>query len=496
MKLKRGDDFFSFKYLVIILVVLIAIIWGYSIGKGFINSNVSGDVNFSFINFVAPTITIDSPISQVYKNNSYDINVTTNEAAYCQFAIDYGANVSLNATDSGANLTFFDNRSDVSEAVYKLTVFCNDSDGGRLKEVSFAISNDTETTTTTTTTTSSGGGGGGGGGGSRIGASQTTKYPEDLDAADIFGQGVIRLKASVSNENPIIYPIKVHNPYDETLSYVLESTNNAVVKASIEVFDIGADVKYDMSLVFSAPNELGVGIYSEKIKASSAFFNTELLVLYEIIDQDAPFELQVNSQSRIIEPGKILFFDVTPVRVDAKVFEVDMKYYLRGFNGLVLTEVDEENVLLEEGVTFTKSINIPDNSVVGEYALIAESKVNEIVVSGSDFVSVGKTVFEGYSLIILIALGFGALVLLYEWKQHQLKKILYYQHRLMAEVNSKLHNNEFHYLDALVEVEKLRWQKHLLDQAYAKGFIRKSAHQGQKANINSAISSLKKRYLY
>ena len=76
-----------------------------------------------------------------------------------------------------------------------------------------------------------------------------------------------------------------------------------------------------------------------------------------------------------------------------------------------------------------------------------------------------------------------------------MRKILYYQHGLMRDVHSKLKKGEFHYLDALAEVEKLRWQKHLLDQAMGKGFIKRGIYQTQRNSIDSAIRSLRKKYL-
>jgi alpha-glucuronidase len=86
--------------------------------------------------------------------------------------------------------------------------------------------------------------------------------------------------------------------------------------------------------------------------------------------------------------------------------------------------------------------------------------------------------------------AFGALVVWYELKQMHLKKIIFYQHELLKDVKEHIKEKDLGWISRLVELEKLKHQKGLLDSAYKKGFIGKETLDSSKRAIEDLINEL------
>ncbi len=501
MYLKRGSINWKKASLVALIVLIIVIVglFFYLDKLGIkIHAEVSfGNISLRVINLNPPIITISSPSSTIYRTSQYDINVSTNKPSYCMHNTNSGTNTTINATDI-ENLSFHEFKRNVIEGIYTLWVYCNDTQGlNSSASVFFAIVNATNATSPPTTIVISEGGGRGGGGGggpARISVVSNVTSIKKLEANVVFGQSVIRLRAPLSGKNPILYPLHLNNPYNLSLIYLLTTTNESLIKVSPNLFEIGSGKKIDGALVFTAPNTLSTGIYLEKVFVSSSLFNSELVIIYEIVNYEALLEIQATASSKFVSPGDTLFFDIVPNYIDGKTKEVGLKYYLKDFNKNILVE-NSENYTLEEGVGITRSLQIPEDAGFGEYALIVEAGYDGLYVYASDFVRIGAEFFTGYSIVLFLLIGFGALVVWYEWREHHLKRIIYYQHQLMREVHSRLHKGGFGYLDALAEIEKLRWQKHLLDQAYGKNYISRMNYQKQRESIEGALRALHKQHM-
>ena len=120
---------------------------------GNVNSTSTRNVT---IDTTAPAVTIVSPLATTYTVNSYFINITINEAGYCEYSLDSGA--TNNTLTNSGNVDFYVNKTGVSNAAYTLRAYCNDTVGNRNSaSVSFTVS------------VSSGGSGSGGSGGDGVG---------------------------------------------------------------------------------------------------------------------------------------------------------------------------------------------------------------------------------------------------------------------------------------------------------------------------------------
>jgi len=111
-------------------------------------------VNFSISDTAAPLVTIVSPVAGTYTVDNYVINITLNEAGYCEYSLDGGA-TNNTLTPDVTNISFNGTRTGVANGAYTFLAYCNDTAGitNYTTNVSFTVS------------VSAGGSGGGGGGG-------------------------------------------------------------------------------------------------------------------------------------------------------------------------------------------------------------------------------------------------------------------------------------------------------------------------------------------
>ncbi|MEK6871507.1 MAG: hypothetical protein AABX16_01245, partial [Nanoarchaeota archaeon] len=88
------------------------------------------DVNSS-ISITAPTITVNSPTVRQYINTtSATFNFTLDKAGYCEYSLNNGTtNYTMTNTDTTADLRFNATNSSVSNGLYWLYPYCNDSFG-------------------------------------------------------------------------------------------------------------------------------------------------------------------------------------------------------------------------------------------------------------------------------------------------------------------------------------------------------------------------------
>jgi len=89
---------------------------------------------------IGPLVTIASPTNTTYTVDNYIINITLNEAGYCEYSVNSGAtNNTLTANSS--NTGFTGTKTGVSNGAYTLRAYCNDTAGNTnyTQNVSFSV---------------------------------------------------------------------------------------------------------------------------------------------------------------------------------------------------------------------------------------------------------------------------------------------------------------------------------------------------------------------
>jgi len=238
------------------------------------NKNFTESVNFSVVvDSTAPIVTIVSPTSTTYTSNSYNINITLNEAGYCKYSLNSGSS-NLTLTAGNSNKEFTATVSSVSNGDYTLRAYCNDSAGNNnyTRSVSFSVS-------VSSSVVSSGGGGGGGGGGGFV---NTTKI------VGVFAQGATYI---VSNEQmsvgyrqvvkknesmkfyvkDVSHLLVVNNLFNETVSITISSSPmqfNLSLGKQVEV-DVDSDGSKDVIVGFWSIKDKNAEIFIRTISSQS-----------------------------------------------------------------------------------------------------------------------------------------------------------------------------------------------------------------------------------
>ncbi|MBT7706137.1 hypothetical protein HN747_01690 [archaeon] len=103
---------------------------------GNVNSTQTRTITLDTTN---PEVSINSPTSQNYTR--LDVNITLDEAGYCEYSIDGGVN-NVSMTNNG-NIEFTYTNSSIVDGVYTLEAYCNDSVGNvnHTESVIFEIDN-------------------------------------------------------------------------------------------------------------------------------------------------------------------------------------------------------------------------------------------------------------------------------------------------------------------------------------------------------------------
>jgi uncharacterized membrane protein YgcG len=116
----------------------------------------------SSLDISAPSVTINSPVNSSYIVSTIDVNISLNEQGLCYYSLDLGA--TNNSLTNSGNISFNGTTSSLSNGVYQLWAYCNDSLGNRNDSMSVNFS----VGVSSGSNDNGGGGSGGGGGGGSI----------------------------------------------------------------------------------------------------------------------------------------------------------------------------------------------------------------------------------------------------------------------------------------------------------------------------------------
>jgi hypothetical protein len=207
------------------------------------------------IDSVNPLVRIVSP-SGTYTSNSYNINITLNEAGYCEYSLNNGvSNSSLSAGNS--NKEFTSSVSGVSNGGYTLRAYCNDSAGNRNYSESKAFS-----VSVSSGSGSGSGGGGGGGGGGTIAPVGTPLAPEATYSAS-SEQIQIGYRQSLNEKESVKFSVKGNEHL-----IVLDRINSEVITVTIssvpQVINISLGKQIDVDVDEDNIKDVSVGFWSIK----------------------------------------------------------------------------------------------------------------------------------------------------------------------------------------------------------------------------------------
>ncbi len=292
--------------------------------------------------------------------------------------------------------------------------------------------------------------------------------------------------------------VTISNPSDELLHFKLSTSLEGIVYVSEIEFDIPPNSDQTIFLTFIASEDLEPDVYTGKLIISTQYTEKEIPVIYEIRTKRSLFDVSLNipAEYKTIIPGDDVLFQVTLLNLgDIGNVDVELEYSIKDFEGNVIKTLSD-TVALEKQISFSKSISLPENTPFGDYVVAVRAKFGLTVGTASDVFSVisrDERNFRYYTLLAFIILFIILIIIIYKLQSRRLKKAIKEQENKLAEIRRKVTKGKIEKNDIDNEINKLKRQYSLLEEAYKKGYIKKQSFEDSKNKINSLIGRLKKR---
>ncbi|MBI2151346.1 hypothetical protein HYU21_01315 [Candidatus Woesearchaeota archaeon] len=392
-----------------------------------------------------------------------------------------------------------------------------------------------EETAPVVTPTPSGGGGGGGGGGYKIPVEETPieefvpKFPASFQMSDELVK--VTLKKSQSLHKNII----ITNDGGQVLNLEINSPTNLIEVEPVS-FSLDPGDNHEINLVFNPKKEAQPGVYNGEIQIEGKYIDGEQT---KVITEVITYILEIESE-RVLFDGSLDLRKNHLLRGDNLEATLTISGLLPGTVKLIYVVTDKEGVVLltkeeevsiEEQVSFTKKITLPEGLAPGEYVLSVK------IVSGDSFASTTELfiIEAGTSALIglaaplakstafligvplLLVLTLISLVVFYAYHFFTGGKILAWRglkntanHSVRNSGRSKLLDDSIfrdtqevsslkkvklltikqatlNKPEVKLDVDLLKRKLSLLEESYTRGFIRKESYFKAKENLQRII---------
>lgn len=360
-------------------------------------------------------------------------------------------------------------------------------------DISFTIEDEIPTPTPTPAPAAaavavSGGGGGGG--------SITKKAVPDF----YVDQALIKVVSKVGET--FKKSITITNPNNEALKFKAFSSLSKMISFSEEEFEIPAKSEKTVFLTFTASEDAEPDVYTGKVIFETQYTRKEIPTIYEVRSKKALFDVSLNipAEYKRIGPGEDVFFQVTLLNLEEiGSVDVELEYTIKDFEGNTI-KILNEIAAVENQASFSKRISLAEDISFGDYVVAVRAKFGSTVGTASDVFSVVDinevtlsplyTRFFLWGIILIIIF---LIIIIYELRKRRLKNIVVRQRKELSKIDEKFRDKKFAGGEIESEINKLKTQYSLLEEAYKKGYITKQSYEDGKSKINNLMNKLKKR---
>lgn len=225
-------------------------------------------------------------------------------------------------------------------------------------------------------------------------------------------------------------PFKITNNNKNLLKLVFESNLKDIIIFSEERINLMPRESKSIELIFQSKPNTKKGVHTGKILIkNNGVVIKEISVIVEIETTQKLFDLTMNilPEYKTIKssenlPVIITIFDIAGIGKS----EVNLEYQIKDFSGNILNGL-EENLTIENQMSFTKLINIPWNTKAGEYVVDVILRKGATVSTTSQVFTVSGELYEEKPLsnnnlsviliILIIALFIATLVIISKFKR-------------------------------------------------------------------------------
>ena len=353
----------------------------------------------------APIIYIYSPENTTYYTTSillnYSIKNNVNQAWY---NLDGSNNISLgNLTDNSLTFT-------TTLGNHVLYLYANNTNGIRVANVSFTVSEQPQPPPS-----SSSGSGGGGGGGASV---SSFDLDRDLIEASIF-QGESKKEV-----------IKITN------------TGNNPINITFELVDLEEKALIEEDFLFLQPKEtkeLNINLFSLSKTPPSLYIGKIILkagsiqksvhVIIEVKERNALFDvnLEILPQYKVVSSGKKIsvLIDMTNIGFKGTPTDVELALFLMDLDKNIIQESFKETIAVKTNLSIVRKLEIPANVAEGKYIALADLRYNGFKASSYDTFDVikEKMSFPGWYLLVLALIILLIIILLRTRKHEKSEKV-------------------------------------------------------------------------
>ena len=311
------------------------------------------------------------------------------------------------------------------------------------------------------------------------------------------------IKAVIGEGNSVSNPVSILNAGEsQSFSISYFSANNFIIIDESELeFVLGKGEGKSIDVILNG-KFLGSGVYPGEI----LFKGKDNLVVPAILEVETfsplfDLSIEIPESSLKISEGSDFVTEITVYKLKGESSNAILNYYISDTKGNVIVS-ESQDVKVDKQLKLTKTFPLPPATATGNYVFYATAKDVGYISTGTssllfyiflpevDLGSPSSKKDDGYfliaSFIIIVVLIVSFLIFNHFWSN-----------RLVNEAknwNEKLNDIEkMKFSDSAKKINKLKYQRDILEKAYAKGYIKNKSYEEGKRKINDIIDGLKKR---
>ncbi len=240
-------------------------------------------------------------------------------------------------------------------------------------------------------------------------------------------------------------------------------------------------------------SSLDEGVYVGNILLTSKKDSARIPVVLGVKSKQVLFDVtsSVSPQFTVLSPGDRLAADIKVINLGSLNKTVMLSYYVSDLDGNVIVS-DSQTADVATTMGLSRDLSLPVDVPLGDYVFYVTAKSGSSFGLSAFLFTVSdkkKTTSQSYFMIVLalvLILLFLFLFFSYRWSRRLATSSQYWNDKVSELRKMKTGN-------LAKDLHKLQYELQLLENAYSKGYIKRSSYQETKNKIGEMIKQLRKR---
>ncbi len=226
-------------------------------------------------------------------------------------------------------------------------------------------------------------GGGGGGGGKATFPARQASFQVSDDLIKIVlkqGQSVTRF-LTIENKGDLSLDVRIENPLERLL------------QLSPSLFSLDQGSSAQVTLLFAAEQTQEPGVYSGELLLTAAGSGQRreqtVALVVEVETAEVLYDASIDLRRKSYQSGEELPATITIVNVGGRPGTVTVRYTITTMEGAEVYEGEEE-IALEDQVSYAKLLAIPDTLAPGQYVLAVTVRAEGSFATATEIITIGE----------------------------------------------------------------------------------------------------------